>query len=203
MRIESLAEADGTRVLDDRSTIGTLMPMVVRAGLVHMRESSEPEPIVETPSSRPDSSRSRSSREVEVGGLAGLQPGHGDVALVVVQGRDEADQRGDGVGDRAAEHARVDAVVERRTVTTTRMRPRSVVVSAGVPMSQFIESARTMASARSLSPWRSRMVEERVGADLLLPLDEDRDATGRLPAWARSAATWAMIPALSSAAPRP
>ena len=37
------------------------MPMVVIDGLVQIRDSSEPEPIVETPSSSPDSSRSRSS----------------------------------------------------------------------------------------------------------------------------------------------
>ncbi len=37
------------------------MPMVVIDGLVQIRESSDPVPIVETPSSSPDSSRSRAS----------------------------------------------------------------------------------------------------------------------------------------------
>ena len=45
-----------------------------------------------------------------------------------------------------------------RTVSTTRIMPRNVVVSAGSPTAQLVESARTIASARSFSPCRSRMV---------------------------------------------
>ena len=61
MRIEIFAEALGTSVFDAVATDGASMPIVVIAGLVQIRDSSEPVPIVETPSSRPDSARSRSS----------------------------------------------------------------------------------------------------------------------------------------------
>ena len=61
MRMEIFAAACGTRVLDEVATDGASMPMVVIDGLVHSRDRIEPEPIISTPSSRPDSSRSRSS----------------------------------------------------------------------------------------------------------------------------------------------
>ena len=51
----------GTSVLDDVATEGASMPIVVIDGLVQIRDSSEPVPIVCTPSSSPDSARSRSS----------------------------------------------------------------------------------------------------------------------------------------------
>ena len=60
-RIEIFAAAVGTRVFDDVATVGASIPIVVIDGLVQMRESSDPLPIVETPSSSPDSSRSRAS----------------------------------------------------------------------------------------------------------------------------------------------
>ena len=87
------------------------------------------------------------------------------------------------VGHGAAEHAAVDAVVEGRgRSATTRTIPRRVVVSAGSPTAQLAESASTIASARSFSPCRSRIVAQAVGADLLLALDEDRDADRQLAA---------------------
>ena len=67
-----------------------------------------------------------------------------------------------------------------RTVSTTRTMPRRVVVSAGSPTAQLVESASTMASARSFSPCRSQDRREAVGADLLLALDEDRDTDRQL-----------------------
>ena len=48
-------------------------------------------------------------------------------------------------------------------------------MSAGSPIAQLVESARTIASARSCSPWRSRIVGSESRADLLLALDEDGD----------------------------
>ena len=89
------------------------------------------------------------------------------------------------------------------TVITIRIRPRSVVVSAGSPMAQLVESARTMASARSFSPWLSRMVGSESEPISSSPSTKTVTPTGRAPRWARRAARWAMIPALSSAAPRP
>ena len=60
-RIEIFAAAPGTRVFDDVATDGASMPIVVIDGLVQIRDSSVPDPIVDTPSSRPDSARSRAS----------------------------------------------------------------------------------------------------------------------------------------------
>ena len=89
------------------------------------------------------------------------------------------------------------------TVTTTRIMPRSVVVSAGSPIAQLVESASTIASARSFSPCCSRMVGSESEPISSSPSTKTVTPTGSDPACARSAATWAMIPALSSAAPRP
>ena len=88
-------------------------------------------------------------------------------------------------------------------VTTTRMRPRRVTVSAGSPMSQLPESARTMASARSFSLCRSRMVSSESLPISSSPSTKTVTPTGGPSGNARSAAMWAMTPALSSAAPRP
>ena len=60
-RIDTLADALGTSVFDEVATEGASMPIVVAEGLVQIRDSREPEPIVDTPSSSPDSARSRSS----------------------------------------------------------------------------------------------------------------------------------------------
>ena len=70
-------------------------------------------------------------------------------------------------------------------------------------MAQFVESASTMASARSFSPCRSRMVGSDAEPISSSPSTNTVTPTGTDPAWARSAATCAMMPALSSAAPRP
>ena len=59
--MEILAEACGARVLDDVSTDGASMPMVVIDALVHSRVRIEPVPISSTPSRSPDSWRSRCS----------------------------------------------------------------------------------------------------------------------------------------------
>ena len=89
------------------------------------------------------------------------------------------------------------------TVTTTRIMPRSVVVRAGSPIAQLVESASTIASARSFSPCRSRMVASESEPISSSPSTKTVTPTGSDPEWARRAATCAMMPALSSAAPRP
>ena len=68
------------------------------------------------------------------------------------------------------------AWVSVRTSTSTRTRPRRLVVSAGTPMSQLPESAITMTSALSSLAVLAQQRGEGVGADLLLALDEHRDA---------------------------
>ena len=55
-------------------------------------------------------------------------------------------------------------------------RPRRLVVSAGMPTFQLLESATTITSARSSSRWVSRKVRKRRGAGFLLALEEERDA---------------------------
>ena len=89
------------------------------------------------------------------------------------------------------------------TVTTARTIPRSVVVSAGSPTSQLPESASTMASARSFSPCRSRIVGSESEPISSSPSTKIVTPTGRSSPCARRAARWAITPALSSAAPRP
>ena len=62
-----------------------------------------------------------------------------------------------------------------RTSMSARTSPRSDVVRAGSPMSQLPESAITITSARSLSWCSFSSAGRRVGADLLLSLDEHHD----------------------------
>ena len=57
----TLARARGINVFDDCAIDVVSMPMTVIAGLAHSRCGTEPEPISVTPSSRPDSSRTRSA----------------------------------------------------------------------------------------------------------------------------------------------
>ena len=72
------------------------------------------------------------------------------------------------------------AWVRVRTSTSTRTRPRRLVVSAGTPMSQLPESAITMTSASRRSLVLLEQLEQGVGADLLLALDEHGHADGEV-----------------------
>ena len=95
------------------------------------------------------------------------------------------------------------AWVSVRTSTSTRTRPRRLVVSAGSPMSQLPESAITMTSERSAS-WCSRSSAGRVSEPTSSsPSMNIVTLTGRSSPKTRSAPRWATMPALSSAAPRP
>ena len=55
-----LARARGVSVFDALSMGVVSMPITVIAGLAHNRCGAEPEPISDTPSSRPESARTRS-----------------------------------------------------------------------------------------------------------------------------------------------
>ena len=55
----TFARARGIKVFDDAAIGVVSMPMTVIAGLAQRRCVTEPEPISETPSSSPDSSRTR------------------------------------------------------------------------------------------------------------------------------------------------
>ena len=90
-----------------------------------------------------------------------------------------------------------------RTSTVARTSPRRLVVSAGTPMSQLVESAMTMTSARSRSAYSLRKAPS-VGEPISSsPSTSTVTPTARSSPSARSAARWAAMPALSSAAPRP
>ena len=56
----TFARARGISVFDDDAIGVVSMPMTVIAGLAQSRCATEPEPISRTPSSRPDSARTRS-----------------------------------------------------------------------------------------------------------------------------------------------
>jgi hypothetical protein len=60
-RTEILAAALADRVFEALSMLVASMPIVVMDGLFQRRERIEPEPMSETPSSSPDSSRKRFS----------------------------------------------------------------------------------------------------------------------------------------------
>ena len=59
-RMLTLARARGISVFDDAAIGVVSMPMTVIAGLAHSRCGTEPEPISDTPSSSPESARTRS-----------------------------------------------------------------------------------------------------------------------------------------------
>ena len=175
IRSEILARAAGTRVLLAPSTLGASRPMTASAGLGPQprRQRSRADPAA-TPASGAGLGAQPVLGVVDVGGRAGVQPGDRDVAVVVVQGRDQPGQRDQRVGHQPAPHAGVHGVREGATSTSTRTRPRRLVVRAGTPMSQLPESAITMTSARE--PLAVLVQERRQGrrADLLLALDEHR-----------------------------
>ena len=94
------------------------------------------------------------------------------------------------------------AWVSVRTSTSTRTRPRRLVVSAGTPMSQLPESAITMTSASSFD-WCSLSSAGRVSEPTSSsPSMNIVTLTGRSSPYTRRAPRWAAMPALSSAAPR-
>ncbi len=94
-----------------------------------------------------------------------------------------------------------------RTVRVKRALPRSETVSAGVAASQLPESATTMTSARNASAFSARNAakdaEPASSSPSMKRLTPRSKSVPSASITARSAPTWAMTPALSSAAPRP
>ena len=80
-----LARARGISVFDAAAIDVVSMPITVIAGLAQSRCGTEPSPISDTPSSRPESARTRSARVIDVRGGTFVHAGHGHVAVVVVQ----------------------------------------------------------------------------------------------------------------------
>ena len=157
------------------------MPIVVIDGFVQIRDSSDPVPIVEHPVEQPGLLAQAGLVVVEVGGHPGPQARDRDLALVVVQAREHPHQGGERVGHGPAEHAGVDAVVERghgddgSDHAAQRRRERRF---ADRPVGGVGQHDRVGAQLLSV-PLEDG--GQRVGADLLLPLDEDRHPDGERP----------------------
>jgi hypothetical protein len=93
-----------------------------------------------------------------------------------------------------------------RTVTYTSAMPRSDQVSDGHPTFQFTRSVSTIASAASSSAWAVRNSPrwgEPISSSPSMMTLTLQGSSPRAVVHARIAATWARIPALSSAVPRP
>ena len=204
-RIEILAAALADRVLEALSIDVASMPIVVIDGLFHRRRQdragADERDAVEQAGlgAEPLPRRSRCSAATP-----SSRPGHRDVAIVVVERGEQAHESGDGVGGRATEHAGVHRVVEgldpdddaNPAAERRRQGRRADGPVAGVGDDDGVGSEPVAV-----------LLEDRAGSegepDSSSPSTKTVTPTGRLPAWARSAATCAMTPALSSAAPRP
>ena len=175
MRRLSLARAIGTRVLLAPSTFGASRPVTVSAGRVHSRSTTEPSPIHSTDPWALDSARSRSSGYSTSAAGPWKRPATATLpasswrlaitrlSVMIASGTSPPHM---------PEWTPWPSV---RTSMSARTRPRSEVVSAGSPMSQLPESAITITSARSSSWCSFSSAGQRVGADLLLALDEEHD----------------------------
>ena len=169
-------------MLEEVATEGASMPIVVIEGLVQIRDSSEPVPMVCTPSSRPESRAQLLLGEVEVGGLARPQAGDRDLAVGVVQRGDGAHQRRDRVGHGAAEHAAVDAVVEGADGQHDADHPPQGRREGRLPHRPVGRVGQHDGVGAQLLAVPLEDRRQAVGADLLLALDEDRDADRQLAA---------------------
>ena len=179
------------------------MPTTDRAGLAHSRDVSVPLPISRTPSSTPASARSRSSERSSGSAAPRDRPA---TATSPRSSCSVASSRASAVSASGTgpPYAPLCTACRRvRTSTTTLTPPRRVVVRAGTPTRQLIESASTRTSPPRRSPCLARSAG-RVG-DPISSSPSTRTVTptpGSLPS-ARSAAQCNAMPALSSAAPRP
>ena len=179
------------------------MASTAMAGRFQSRSTIGPLPISRTPSRHPPPPAA-GPRVVQVGGRTPGQSSHGDVALVVVQrrrcSRDSAVRASGTTPPHMPEWTAWSSV---RTSTSQSASSAQRVVSAGVPMSQFPESAITMTSLASRSRYRRRIAGSDCDPDSSSPSMKTVTPTGRSAPCARMAARWAAMPALSSAAPRP
>ncbi|MCY1237209.1 hypothetical protein D9M72_498960 [compost metagenome] len=154
----NFARARGSSVLEATSTAGASKPMMDSAGLVHSREAMVPLPARRTPSSTDASARySASVRSTETSSLL-TRP---FTATFPSSSWRVAIRRESSVGaSRTAPPNIPEWTACSRTCTSMvpSTRPRRLVVSAGMPTFQLLESATTMTSARSSSRCVSRNV---------------------------------------------
>ena len=177
--------------------------MTVIAGLAQSRCGTDPEPISDTPSSSPDCARTRSCGIVDVGGGRLVQTLDRDIAVVVVQRRQQPHQHAQRVGHHTTPQTRVQAVVQRRDLhhavgkPAQRHRQRGHV---GAPVVRVGDDD-DVGGQRFLVGGQQSAQRRRAG--LLLAFDEHRHTDRRLATVCRNAARCVAMPALSSALPRP
>ena len=147
---------------------------MLSAGLVQSRSTTEPAPIHSTPAVAPDSARSRCLGVDDVGGGAAVESVDGDVAGVVVQRRDEPAEGDQRVGDEAAPHAGVDGVGERADLDVGADQAAQAGGEGGladVPVAGVGDHDDVGGEPVLMGREQRR---QGLGADLLLPLDEQR-----------------------------
>ena len=127
------------------------------------------------------SSRNSSSAVGLARPLLAAQAGHGDVAVLVVQRGERAQQRR---AARPAPRRRTGRCAWRPASVVTSIvaiaMPRSATVSVGTPGRTLPMSPITIASQREQLGMRRRVGVQRAAADLLLALDHDLDPDRRL-----------------------
>ena len=207
MRALITTEISGLSVFEALTTLGASMPVTVIDGLFQMRLRIVPRPIGETPAGSPASSRSVSSLYGGVSASRSVRP-----ATATAPSSSQSVESSLTVAIMASGTAppnmpECDACSSVRTRSVKRVLPRSDTVSAGVFASQLPESATTITSARSASALSERNCANERDPASSSPSKNSatpRSKSSPMPSLsARSAATCAMMPALSSAAPRP
>ena len=166
----------GESVLEALATDGASMPVTVIAGCDQMRPRIGPEPIGVTPSSRPASSRSFSSGYAGVSAVVAREPLDGDRAVVVVQRGEQADRGEHRIRHRSPEHPGVRGVVEganREAEGDVAAQPDGEGGSVDVPVVGVGDDDHV---GGELVLVLGEEVGERARAELLLALDEDREA---------------------------
>ena len=164
---------------------------------------SVPPPTSSTPSSTPAWRRKSSSGNSAPSHSPSCSPSTATCAGLVVQRGQQPGERQQRVGRGAAELAAVQGAVERAQRDHELAVAAQRLDSVGSPSFQLPLSAMTITSARISSASRSTTSSSRWRPFSSEPSISTLTCTGGLPPYARSAARWAAIPDLSSAAPRP
>ena len=172
-------------------------------GLVQSRSTAEPSPIHSMPGTAPDSARSRSSGYSTSAAGPLCRPATATLPRSSCRLAISRLSVISASGTRPPHMPECTAWVSVRTSTSTRTRPRRLVVRAGTPMSQLPESAITMTSALELVAVLAAAAPGRVSEPTSSsPSMNIVTLTGRSSPYTRRAPRWAAMPALSSAAPR-
>ena len=172
--------AAGTRVLEAPSTLGASRPVIDSAGWVQSRSTTLPVPIHSMPSAAPDSARSRASGYSTSAAGPEWRPSIGDAAVVVVEAGDQAAQGHDRVGHEAAPHAAVHGVGQRADLD---VHPHQAAQARGeggladVPVAGVGDDDDVGLEAVLVGV---EQLDEGVGADLLLALDEHHQVDRQL-----------------------